>query len=67
MVLELGMLFSKLGRKRVAIVQKECDNFEKPSDIDGLITLEYSESVREVESQLKRELKNQGYFTDNNQ
>lgn len=65
-VLELGMLFSKLGRKRVAIVQKKCDNFEKPSDIDGLITLEYSESVREVESQLKRELKNQGYFADNN-
>lgn len=32
-VLELGMFLSKLGRERVAILLKESEDFEKPSDI----------------------------------
>ena len=60
-VLELGMLFSKLGRSRVAILIKDVDSFEKPSDIDGVIYFPYRESVTEVGEKIKRELKNHGY------
>ena len=35
-VLELGMVLSRLGRRRVAILVKG-EDLEKPSDIDGLI------------------------------
>ena len=36
-ILELGMFLAKLGRDKVAILLKSYENFEKPSDIDGLI------------------------------
>ena len=61
-ILEMGMLFAKLGRKRVAILIKKDKRFEKPSDIDGLIYLSYTESVSEASSKIKRELKKCGYI-----
>lgn len=64
-VLELGMLFSKLGRSRVAIIIKKVEKFEKPSDIDGVLYLEYKESVREISDKLKKELDAQGYKCKN--
>ena len=38
-VLELGMLLSRLGRSRVAIILKQQANMERPSDIQGLMSL----------------------------
>lgn len=64
-VLELGMFLAKLGRKRVAILIKEENDFEKPSDISGLIyipftgTLDYNAKLR-----LAQELNNAGYKVD---
>lgn len=64
-VLELGMFLAKLGRKRVAILIKEENDFEKPSDISGLIyipftgTLDYNARLR-----LAQELNNAGYKVD---
>ena len=60
-VLELGMLYSKLGRKRVAVIIKKDDSFEKPSDIDGVMYFVFKENVNEVESGIRKELKNNGY------
>ena len=60
-VLELGMLLSKLGRSRVAILMKEFENFEIPSDIDGILYIRFSNSVTEAENSLKRELNSHGY------
>lgn len=60
-VLELGMLFAKLGRSRVAILIKEVDNFEKPSDIDGVIYFSYKKNVIETGEKLRRELNKHGY------
>ena len=61
-ILELGMLFMKLGRKRVAIVMKKCTpEIEIPSDIDGVLRLEYKTSIQEISRQLISELNNQGY------
>jgi len=60
-VLELGMLLSKLGRSRTAIVFKRCKNFDKPSDINGMLYIEYDTSITETADRLKREMNSHGY------
>ena len=60
-VLELGMLLSKLGRSRIAVVFKHCENFERPSDIYGMIYAEYDTSITECADRLKREMNSNGY------
>lgn len=63
-VLELGMFLAKLGRERVAILLKEATDFEKPSDIHGLIYIPFQNKVDEVAISLIRELSRQGYKID---
>ena len=63
-VLELGMFLAKLGRERVAILLKEAADFEKPSDIQGLVYIPYQNRVEEVALSLIRELSRQGYKID---
>lgn len=57
-VMELGMVLARLGRKRVAILIKK--TVEHPSDIAGLIYLPFDEKVGELEKQLYQELKTAG-------
>jgi len=64
-VLELGMLLSKLGRKKVAILLKNIQEMEKPSDIDGLIYIPFTDKVEETTVNLVRELSRNGYHIDN--
>ena len=64
-VLELGVLLAKLGRKRVAIIFKEYGenkdmSFEKPSDIHGLVYIRYENSMDDVKIPLAKELANLG-------
>ena len=63
-VLELGMFLAKLGREKVAILLKDDANFEKPSDIQGLIYIPFQNKVDEVAISLIRELSRQGYSID---
>lgn len=65
-VLELGMFLSKLGRERVAILLKESPDFEKPSDIQGLVYIPFQNKVDDVSISLIRELSRQGYKIDSN-
>jgi len=58
-VLELGMVLARLGRKRVAILQKQ--TVERPSDIDGLIYIPFKEKVEEISVQLIKELQAAGF------
>jgi predicted nucleotide-binding protein len=58
-VLELGMVLARLGRRRVAILIKQ--QVEQPSDIAGLIWIGFNEKVAEVGWKLFRELKEAGY------
>lgn len=62
-VLELGMLYSSLGRKNVAVVMKKTKDyqFEKPSDIEGVLYLMYKNHVYEIEDRIKKELLKVGY------
>lgn len=64
-VLELGMFLSKLGRDKVAILLKEDRDFEKPSDIQGLVYIPFNNKVDDVTVNLVKELSNQGYNIDN--
>jgi predicted nucleotide-binding protein len=63
-VLELGMFLAKLGRESVAILLKEAVDFEKPSDIQGLVYIPFQNKVDEVAISLIRELSRQGYKID---
>ncbi|WP_294409513.1 TIR domain-containing protein [uncultured Ruminococcus sp.] len=63
-VLELGMFLARLGREKVAILLKEAKDFEKPSDIQGLIYIPFQNKVDEVTVYLIRELSRQGYNID---
>lgn len=66
-IFELGMLFSKLGREKVSILVKKTKDLdmEKPSDIGGLIYLEYIDSVDECKDKLMNSLKKNGYNISN--
>lgn len=60
-VLELGMFLAKLGRDKVAILLKESEKFERPSDIQGLIYIPFRDSIeRDASINLIRELSRQG-------
>ena len=61
-VLEMGMLLAKLGRDRVAILQKHPSKTERPSDIQGLVYIPFEDKIdkgasallaKEVENKLK--------------
>lgn len=62
-ILELGMVLSRLGRHRVAILVKG-DDLEKPSDIDGLIYIPFNEEVKEVADKLGATLATAGFKID---
>ncbi len=60
-VLELGMLLSRLGRKNVAILLSKAENIEYPSDIKGLRYIGFKDNVEETTLELAREMQNCGY------
>ena len=62
-VLELGMLLSRLGRANVAILLKKVGQIERPSDIQGLLYIGFDDKIcgsgadiqlaREIETRMK--------------
>ena len=62
-ILELGMVLARLGRQRVAILVKG-QNLERPSDIDGLIYIPYSNHVKETKDKLVANLIAAGFTID---
>lgn len=63
-ILELGMLLSKIGRSKVAILLSQAEEMEKPSDIDGLIYIPFTNNVEEARISLAKELQRNGYDID---
>lgn len=64
-VLELGFFLGKLGRERVASIFRPHEDFEMPSDYDGVIFIEYNDSGT-WRFKLAKELKEAGYEIDFN-
>lgn len=61
-VMELGMMLTLLGRRNVAILMKQQDNMERPSDIQGLLYIPYKDNLqREAGLLLAKEMQAQGY------
>jgi predicted nucleotide-binding protein len=58
-VLEAGMLLSSLTRERMAIIQK--GSLERPSDLDGIIRIEYNDHIRETIPKLCQRLREAGF------
>jgi predicted nucleotide-binding protein len=65
-VLELGMMLAHLGRSKVAILLKDQETMERPSDIQGLIYIPFKDGVRETALQLAKEMNAQGLRIDIN-
>ena len=64
-VLELGMLLAKLGRSKVAILLKQQDRMERPSDIQGLIYIPFKDDLlKDAGVLLAKEMDAQGYRID---
>ncbi len=61
-ILELGMVLARLGRRRVLILIKE--SVEQPSDIAGLIYRRFKERVDELKGTLFKDLQVAGYKPD---
>ena len=61
-VLEMGMVLARLGRRRVAILHKQ--SIELPSDIAGLIWIGFQERLEEARARLFNELREAGYNPD---
>ena len=59
-VLELGMVLAKLGRRRVTILLKGGD-IQEPSDIKGLIYVPFKEHVDEAKNLLTANLQEAGF------
>lgn len=60
-VLELGMLLAKLGRRKVAILLKQQEHMERPSDIQGLIYIPFKDDVKDAGLLLAKEMDAVGY------
>lgn len=61
-VMELGMLLTQLGRKNVAILMKQQDNMERPSDIQGLLYIPFKDNLqKDAGPLLAKEMAAQGY------
>ncbi len=61
-ILEMGMVMASLGRERMVILKK--GNLEMPSDVNGIIYLEFNEHVKEVSTKLAQRIKSAGINLD---
>ncbi len=61
-ILELGMVLASLGRERMVILKKGA--LEIPSDVSGIIYLEFNEHVKEVAIKLATRMKTAGIEID---
>ncbi|MFJ5429435.1 TIR domain-containing protein [Pectobacterium actinidiae] len=61
-ILELGMVLASLGRSRMVILKKGA--LETPSDVDGVLRLEFNDHVKEVAVKLARRMKAAGIEID---
>ena len=61
----MGMLLATLGRQRVAILLKQSDRMERPSDIQGLIYIPFKDNLaKDAGVLLAKEMAAQGYAID---
>ncbi len=65
-ILELGYFMGKLGRDKVVAIFEQGTNFEKPSDINGVVYISYTPNEKGWQLELAKEIKAAGYQIDVN-
>ena len=62
-VLELGMVLARLGRQRVAILVKDTkdSSIERPTDVEGIIYIPFTEHINETRIKLATRLQEVGF------
>jgi len=58
-ILEFGYFVGKLGRDRVACLLKK--PVEQPSDMQGIVYISFKESLKEIKTEILKELRSVGY------
>ena len=61
-VLEVGMALARLGSERVLLIKK--GTFELPSDLEGIIRLEFNTNVKEIAAKIGQRLTGAGIAID---
>jgi len=61
-IFEFGMVLASLGRKRMVLLKK--GTLEMPTDVSGIIYLEFNEHVKEVAVKLATRIKGAGIDID---
>ena len=61
-ILELGMVLASLGRDRMVLLKKGA--LELPTDVSGVIYLEFNEHVKEIAVKLATRMKGAGIWID---
>lgn len=61
-ILEMGMVLASLGRERMVILKKGA--LEHPSDVDGVLRLDFNDHVKEVAVRLATRMKKAGIVID---
>lgn len=61
-ILEMGMVFASLGRERMVLLKKGA--LEMPTDVSGVIYLEFNEHVKEIAVKLATRMKGAGIDID---
>lgn len=61
-VLEAGMALARLGSERVLLIEK--GTFELPSDLEGIIRLEFNTNVKEIAAKIGQRLTGAGIAID---
>lgn len=61
-ILEMGMVLASLGREHMAILKKGA--LEHPSDVDGVLRLDFNDHVKEVAHRLATRMKKAGIEID---
>lgn len=59
-IFELGWFYAKIGRENVCIIEQENKNFNIFSDINGILTLRFRDSVKEIFLDIEAQLKSSG-------
>ena len=57
-ILEMGMIMASLGRDKTVILKK--GNLESPSDVNGIIYLEFNDHIKEIAVKLANRMKTAG-------
>lgn len=61
-ILEAGMALARLGTERVALIKK--GNLELPSDLEGIIRLEFNTNVKEIAAKIAQRIAGAGVPID---